>query len=450
MKRLAAPLFVMLAASWDAHAHDMNGALTWNREVSRVFYTRCGSCHHEGGAAFSLMTFRDVQPRADAIKEAVLSRRMPPWGAVKGFRDFRDDKSLTQEEIEVIIDWIDGGMSRGNNPNLLPEEPRYSGASSYKPPRTAIPVAPDSAISTAVVVDGLWPERFPAGTSAQIVAELPDGSVEPLVWFYQYDERYRHPFLFKSPVMLPAGSIIRGIPASAAISLLPGKPRPPSAPADRPGFEAAGSRSSGRTSKTVSVNELKAPGKARDFYRDALGALNKHDYPKAQELLDEALEIYPLYAKALNARGIVLSMTGSPQDGERDFRAALVLDSELVEAHFNLGKLLLDSARPVDAQAELRRAMDLDHTHKEAMHLLLHCMLANHEEDSAVSLLEHLHSRRFDHQAGMHLELAAALEDDGRRDLAGVHYGLVLKEKPSAQEKREAAAGLARVGTRRE
>ena len=49
------------------------------------------------------MRYQDVQPRAVDIKEAVLSRRMPPWGAVKGFGEFRNDQGLTQVELELII-----------------------------------------------------------------------------------------------------------------------------------------------------------------------------------------------------------------------------------------------------------------------------------------------------------------------------------------------------------
>ena len=63
-----------------ARSHDIGSSpTTWNREISRVFYERCVSCHHEGGTAFSLMMYQDAQPRAVEIKEAVLSRRMPPW-----------------------------------------------------------------------------------------------------------------------------------------------------------------------------------------------------------------------------------------------------------------------------------------------------------------------------------------------------------------------------------
>jgi mono/diheme cytochrome c family protein len=74
---------VALAASAHLRAHDVSTTpITWSREISRIFFDRCASCHRPGGSSFSLMTYPDVQPRAVAIRDAVLSRRMPPWGAV--------------------------------------------------------------------------------------------------------------------------------------------------------------------------------------------------------------------------------------------------------------------------------------------------------------------------------------------------------------------------------
>ena len=103
------PLFVAFGAAVmccvgisGAGAHGVGSTpITWNREISRLFYDRCASCHRPGGAAFSLMTYSDAQPRANEIKDAVLNRRMPPWGAVKGFGSFRNDQSLMQEQIEL-------------------------------------------------------------------------------------------------------------------------------------------------------------------------------------------------------------------------------------------------------------------------------------------------------------------------------------------------------------
>src|SRR5207244_529676 len=78
-----------------------------------------------------------------AIKEAVLSRRMPPWGAVKGFGDFRNDQGLSQAELELITDWVDSDTPKGNNPNALPKEPKFERPSAVKTPKNAITVSGD-------------------------------------------------------------------------------------------------------------------------------------------------------------------------------------------------------------------------------------------------------------------------------------------------------------------
>ena len=214
---------LFLGVCADASAHNVGNAITWNREISRIIYQRCASCHREGGTAFSLMKYTDVQPRAVAIKQAVLSRTMPPWGAVKGFGDFRNDQGLSQAELELITDWVDSDTPKGNNPNVLPKEPKGQKAATFKIPTNAIRVSGDFTLSQGVILDGLIPEAVPGTSSMKIVAALPDGGTAPLLWLYEYKDAYRHPFLFREPIELPAGSVIKGVPADAKIALLPGK-----------------------------------------------------------------------------------------------------------------------------------------------------------------------------------------------------------------------------------
>ena len=45
---------------------------------------------------------------------------MPPWGAVKGFGDFRNDQALTPEQLELIVSWADGGVPEGEEKDLPP------------------------------------------------------------------------------------------------------------------------------------------------------------------------------------------------------------------------------------------------------------------------------------------------------------------------------------------
>src|SRR2546426_6992716 len=207
----------------DASAHNVGNAITWNREISRVIYQRCASCHHEGGTAFSLMKYQEVQPRAVEIKEAVLSRRMPPWGAIKGFGDFRNDQGLSQAELELITDWVDSDTPKGNNPNTLPKEPKLDKLPTVKVPKNGIAISGDLTLDRGLTLDGLFPERVPAGAAIRVVASLPDGATQPLLWLYEYTDSYQHPFLFRNSVNLPAGTVIRGIPSDARMILIPGK-----------------------------------------------------------------------------------------------------------------------------------------------------------------------------------------------------------------------------------
>jgi hypothetical protein len=111
-------------------------------------------------------------------------------------------------------------MLKGNNPNVRPEPPKFD-----KPPTDTAPVSGIVArggftLRQPIVLDGVLPVSIPQRRSLQIVAALPDGRVEPLVWLYEYRTAYKHPFLFRRPLALPAGTVIRGLPATASIRLL--------------------------------------------------------------------------------------------------------------------------------------------------------------------------------------------------------------------------------------
>ena len=78
----------------------------------------------------------------------------------------------------------------------------------------------ETRLAQPLVLDGLIPATIPSGQSVRVTASLPDGSVEPLVWLHEYDNRYQHPFLFRKAISLPAGTVIRGVPNGASIELI--------------------------------------------------------------------------------------------------------------------------------------------------------------------------------------------------------------------------------------
>ena len=215
-------LLLFVGASFSVRAHDViTTKVTWSREVSRLVFKRCASCHREGGSAFSLMTYQEAWPWAKAIKEEVLERRMPPWGAVKGFGDFQDDQGMTQEQLELISDWVEGGAPEGD-PKLLPKAPDVSMKSTVPQP-----VGPESLVDgiltlkRSAVFSGIRARSLQPGQSIKVVAERPDGVVEPLLWIYDYKPKFDHPYFFRNPVEFPAGTRIVTSP-SGAIALFSG------------------------------------------------------------------------------------------------------------------------------------------------------------------------------------------------------------------------------------
>ncbi|HLI85588.1 MAG TPA: cytochrome c [Bryobacteraceae bacterium] len=217
------PLVICLLGG-AAQAHDIiTTPITYSREIYRIFQARCFTCHRPGGSAFSLMTYSEARPWAEAIKEEVLARTMPPWGAVKGFGDFRNDRALTPEQIEVIESWADGGVPEGE-PSDLPNKLDPTETWPSEEPRGGIAAGTDFKLTRPLVLDGLMPAGVPEKASFQVTAELPDGSVEPLIWIENYSPKYAHSFRLRMPLDLPAGTFIRGIPADATIRLLPAAP----------------------------------------------------------------------------------------------------------------------------------------------------------------------------------------------------------------------------------
>src|SRR5579885_3798881 len=135
---------LIAACAGVAGAHDViTTKITWSKEMSRLVYKRCAMCHREGGSSFSLMTYEEARPWAKAIKEETLERRMPPWEAVKGFGEFKDDRGLTQEELETISDWVEGGAPEGN-PKHMPEPPKPQKWLDAAAPKNAVEIGAGS------------------------------------------------------------------------------------------------------------------------------------------------------------------------------------------------------------------------------------------------------------------------------------------------------------------
>jgi hypothetical protein len=73
----------------------------------------------------SLMSYNEVRPWARAIRDRVVSREMPPWHADPAIGTFRNDRSLSQDEIDTIARWANAGAPQGH-PADLPTLPAFA------------------------------------------------------------------------------------------------------------------------------------------------------------------------------------------------------------------------------------------------------------------------------------------------------------------------------------
>ncbi len=87
--------------------------IVFNREIAQIFQRKCFQCHTDGNVSVPLTTYKEARPWAVAIKEEILEKRMPPWGAASGYGHFSNDMSLTGREISLILSWADGGAPSG-------------------------------------------------------------------------------------------------------------------------------------------------------------------------------------------------------------------------------------------------------------------------------------------------------------------------------------------------
>ncbi len=189
-----------IMAAAPAFGHDpITTNLTWTKEISRLVYAHCASCHHPGGTAMSLVTYAEARPWAKAIRDQVLQRQMPPWDAVKGVGEFRDDPSLTQIQLDFFVSWVEGGAPEGD-PAYLPHEHDFG--TPLKPSSEAkagvLRVTRSIVLSKPLLVRGISPEG-----PLEVTACLPDKTVERLIWIKDFHAKWNRNYWFREPMQLP-------------------------------------------------------------------------------------------------------------------------------------------------------------------------------------------------------------------------------------------------------
>jgi mono/diheme cytochrome c family protein len=94
---------------------------TFSETIAPIVFNNCVSCHRPGEAApFTLTSYEDVAKRAELIAKVTGSRYMPPWKAVKGHGEFKDERRLSDAQIASIREWAKAGAPRGDYSKMPP------------------------------------------------------------------------------------------------------------------------------------------------------------------------------------------------------------------------------------------------------------------------------------------------------------------------------------------
>jgi hypothetical protein len=180
---------VPLAASAQSGGASTRHEVTFARDIAPILQRSCQQCHRPASVApMSLLTYEDTRPWARAIKmrTALRNKRgaMPPWFLERdiGIQHYKNDPSLTDEEIEKIARWADSGAPLGDPAELPPPldfgdenewsigEPDLIVAS----PEVIIPPsAPDKWGSLGTVPTGLTEDRYVAAVEVKEFNDVP-------------------------------------------------------------------------------------------------------------------------------------------------------------------------------------------------------------------------------------------------------------------------------------
>jgi hypothetical protein len=107
-------LFTILMFAMPAQSRPA-ASVTFNKDVLSILQKNCQNCHRPGQIApMSLLTYKDARPWAKAIKDAVLTRTMPPWFADEKYGHILNERRLKQSDIDAIASWADAGAPEGD------------------------------------------------------------------------------------------------------------------------------------------------------------------------------------------------------------------------------------------------------------------------------------------------------------------------------------------------
>lgn len=89
-------------------------AISYAEDVAPVIQEKCAVCHQQGGLGpMTLTSYEEIKAFAPMIREALRTRRMPPFQPDVTVGHWAPNEGLSSEQLRTLVHWIEAGAQRG-------------------------------------------------------------------------------------------------------------------------------------------------------------------------------------------------------------------------------------------------------------------------------------------------------------------------------------------------
>ena len=196
---------------------------------------------------------------------------------------------------------------------------------------------------------------------------------------------------------------------------------------------------------SVSMLDLKAPGKARREFSKGYQLLMRKDFANAIPRLTTAISLYPEYVAAHNALGSAYLGLGQNDRARDQFAKSVSLDDHVPTSYLNLGcaQLALQDYRA--AEESVQKASSLAPVDLVVATALTYAQFMNRDYDAALATTRQVHSRKHEGAAMVHYFAAAAWDGQKNLEEAQTELRILLMEDPKSPAAEQARNILAQI-----
>ncbi|MFU8814420.1 MAG: redoxin domain-containing protein [Pseudomonadales bacterium] len=97
-----------------------HGKISYAETIAPILQANCTVCHAPGGIGpWAMTNYTMVRGFAPMIREVLMTGRMPPWHADPHVGQWQDDRSISVDDKQTLVRWIEAGAPRGDGPDPL-------------------------------------------------------------------------------------------------------------------------------------------------------------------------------------------------------------------------------------------------------------------------------------------------------------------------------------------